>query len=196
MSFCLFNTLLSRSSLMSPNAGNWLPVLCQSGPRVKVLIAIKVIWLFLGSLSAHPSYVPLRELTFASCHRPPTMFLRLSSFTSITAHLQSITATTFHFHGCVGMSCPCWLSIWAFLLMTFSMCGIASERWMVIDLKATYLSFFPPEACDITCWLTFDFFQHFSSINLPTVWHFMALLLWFGVASCYGLILGVENQTQ
>lgn len=104
---CLLSRF-SRSSPMSWNAGNWLSVSCQ--PQVKVLIEIKVIWLWWFLPSIHPSCLPLCELTFASRHRPP-MFLSLSSFTSITAHLQGVTTINFHFRGRVGMSCPCWLSI-------------------------------------------------------------------------------------
>lgn len=98
---------------MSRNSGNWLSVCCQTGAQVKVLIAVKVIWLrrFLWARIHHASHCVCWP--FARCHTPPPppMFLRPSFFTSITAHLQGVATISFHFCGGVGMSGPCWLSI-------------------------------------------------------------------------------------
>lgn len=100
-----------RFSLMSRNSGNWLSVCCQTGAQVKVLIAVKVIWLrrLLWARIHHASHCVCWP--FARCHTPPppSMFLRPSFFTSITAHLQGVATISFHFCGGVGMSGPCWL---------------------------------------------------------------------------------------
>lgn len=60
-----------RFPLMSRNSGNWLSVCCQTGAQVKVLIAVKVIWLrrFLWARIHHASHCVCWP--FARCHTPP-----------------------------------------------------------------------------------------------------------------------------
>lgn len=114
---------------MSRNSGNWLSVCCQTGAQVKVLIAVKVIWLrrFLWARIHHASHCVCWP--FARCHTPPPpMFLRPSFFTSITAHLQGVATISFHFCGSVGMSGPCWLSIQTSYAALVTACALPKSK--------------------------------------------------------------------
>lgn len=115
--------------------------------KIKVLIAIKVIWLW--SFSEHTSIMAPKvcKLTFASRH-PPHVFPAPSSFTSVTAHLQVFATISFHFCGRVGRCCLC------FVIHLGSYFAVLINVWVHVCVWLLQSSSLCP-AYDITCWWMF-----------------------------------------